>query len=269
MAGRAEKARTLALARHSYRGPADPARQRGAVVDVVVLLEITRGAVRVHEVAQARPAGGERGEKRVLHGRDQSLAARAREAPGARARMDARPEQAFVRVDVPDSDHDVGVHQQLLDADIAAARGAIEKLRGEALAERLDSEAGEQGVAGDVPGAPQHHAEAARIAKTQRRAAENEIQMIVLAWGRLRVDHAQAPRHAQMHDERAAVALEQQILATPRQPFYQPADDEAREVPRHAPAQIGVAHGDARDGLAEHERLDAAACDLDFGQLRH
>src|SRR5216683_7606666 len=91
LAGRAEKARALALACYAYRGPADAARQRGAVVDVVVLLEIARGAVRVHEVAQARPAGGERGEKRVPHGRNQSLAAREREAPGARARMDARP----------------------------------------------------------------------------------------------------------------------------------------------------------------------------------
>src|SRR5437879_3249878 len=183
--------------------------------------------------------------------------------------MDARPEQAFVRVDVPDSDHDASVHQQLLDADIAAARGAMEKLGGEALAERLDAELREQRVAGDVPGAPQHHAEAARIAEAQRRAAENEIQMIVLARGRPRVDHAQAPRHAQMQDERAAVALEQQILATPHQPFYDPPDDEACEVPRHAPAQIGVAHGDAGDGLAEHERLDAAAGDLDFRQLWH
>ena len=46
-------------------------------------------------------------------------------------------------------------------------------------------------------------------------------------------------------------------------------EGQAREVPRHTPAQIGIAHGDARDGLAEHERLDAAACDLDFRKLWH
>src|SRR5438309_951321 len=108
-----------------------------------VLLKIPRGAVGLHEVAQARTAGGYRSQKNVPHGGDQSLASRAGEAARARARMDARLEQTFVRVDVSDPDHDVGVHQQLLDADAAAARGPVEELGREMLAERLDAAAGD------------------------------------------------------------------------------------------------------------------------------
>src|SRR6266851_10266990 len=183
--------------------------------------------------------------------------------------MDARPEQAFVRVNVPDPDHDVGVHQQLLDADVAAARGPIEELRRELFAERLDAEPGEQGMSERVAVVPQHQAEAARIAQAQRDAAENEVHVIVLAWEGSRVDQPQAPRHAQVHHERAGVAFEQQILSTPHQAFHLLADEDASEVARNALTQIGIAYGDARNRLTEHERLDAPAGDLDFGQLWH
>jgi len=223
----------------------------------------------VHEIAQARPARGESGKKRIPHGRDQPLAARPREAPGARARMHARPEQTFVRIDVSDSDDDVGVHQQLLDAHIAAARRPMEEFRGELLAERLDTEAREQRMAKGISAVPQHHPETARIAQAQGGAAENEVQMIVRSRGSLRLDDAQAPRHAQVHDERASFAFEQQIFSTPHDPSYEPADDEAGDIPLHAPAQVGVAHGDAGDGLAQNERFDAAAGDLNFGKLWH
>src|SRR5258708_2446004 len=83
----------VAGARQVSGGPAGAAGRGGEVAAVVVLLEIARGAARGPEAARARPAGGERGEKRVPHGRNQPLAAREREAPGARARVDARPEQ--------------------------------------------------------------------------------------------------------------------------------------------------------------------------------
>src|SRR6267154_6137823 len=126
-----------------------------------------------------------------------------------------------------------------------------------------------QRMAGDVAVLPQHHAEAARIAQAQRGGAENEVHVIVIAGKRFRVDRAQASRHAQVHDERAGVALEQQILSAPLQPLHPLADEDAREPARNALAQIGIAHHDARDRFAEHERLDAAAGDLDFRQLWH
>src|SRR6266446_5072282 len=102
--------------------------------------------------------------------------------------MDARPEQALVRVNVSDPDHDLGVHQQLLDADVASARGPIEELGRETLVERLDAEPREQGMAERVAVVPQHHAEAAWIAQAQCDAAENEVDMIVLARERSRFD---------------------------------------------------------------------------------
>src|SRR6266851_4581634 len=183
--------------------------------------------------------------------------------------MDARPEQALVRVNVSDPDHDLGVHQQLLDADVASARGPIEELGRETLVERLDAEPREQGMAERVAVVPQHYAEAAWIAQTQRDTAENQVHMIVLAGKGLRFGQAQAPRHAQVHDERAGVAFEQQVFPTPHQAFHPLADESAGEFAGNALTQIGIAHGDARNRLAEHERLDAAAGDLDFGQLWH
>src|SRR5467141_2202674 len=183
--------------------------------------------------------------------------------------MDARPEQALVRIDVSDPDHDPGVHQQQLDAGAAAARGLVEELRREPIAERLHTELREQRVAGGVAGFPQHHAEAARIAQAQRGGAENQVHVIVIARKGSRVDRAQASRHAQVHDERTGVALEQQILSAPLQALHPLADEYARKLARNALAQIGIAHHDARDRFAEHERLDAAAGDLDFRQLWH
>src|SRR5437879_10585308 len=106
--------------------------------------------------------------------------------------MDTRPEQAFVRVDVSDPHHDVRVHQQLLDADIAAARGAIEELGREMLAERLDAEPREQGMTQRIAVLPQHHAEASRIAQAQYDAAEKEVHMNVLEWTGSAIRHAQA-----------------------------------------------------------------------------
>jgi hypothetical protein len=72
-----------------------------------------------------------------------------------------------------------------------------------------------------------------------------------------------------VHDERAGVALEQQVLSTTHQGFHPPADEDTGEFARKALAQIAIAHRDARNRLAEHERLDAAAGDLDFRKLWH
>src|SRR5262245_10456634 len=72
-----------------------------------------------------------------------------------------------------------------------------------------------------------------------------------------------------MHDERTGVAFEQDVLSAPPQLLDALSHHQPREVARHALPQIGVAHGDARDGFPEHERLDAAAGNLDFRQLWH
>jgi len=137
------------------------------------------------------------------------------------------------------------------------------------LAERLDPEPREQGMTERVAVVPQHHAEASRIAQAQHGAVEDQIHVIVLAGDGSRFGHAQAPRHPQVHDERAGVAFEQQILSTPHHAFHPLADEGAGEFAGNALTQVGIAHGDTRDRLAEHQRLDAAAGDLDFGQLWH
>jgi hypothetical protein len=145
----------------------------------------------------------------------------------------------------------------------------MEKLGGEFPAQRLDAETREQWMSGSVAWVPKQQAETARIAHAQGLAAEDEIHMIVRSRGHTRLDDTQAPGHAQVHDERTARALEQKVFPAPRNSIHTSADDEARDISLHASAQIGIAYGDARDGLSENERLDAAASDLYFGKFWH
>src|SRR5215467_14798498 len=72
-----------------------------------------------------------------------------------------------------------------------------------------------------------------------------------------------------MEDDRAGIAFEQEILPAPLEANHSLAYGQARDVARHALAQVGVAHGDARDGFPEHEGLDTATGDLDFRQFWH
>ena len=60
------------------------------------------------------------------------------------ARRDARAEQSLARVDVAHADHDLRIHDEMLDGDRALAGGAVEVLRVEVLAQGLGRELGEQ-----------------------------------------------------------------------------------------------------------------------------
>ena len=97
--------------------------------------------------------------------------------------MDARLEQAFVRVDVSDPHHDARVHQQLLDADVAAARDPVEKIRGKLRAEGLDAEPCEQRMARRVTTVPKNQAEAPRVAQPQRWVLAEDAEVYGYAFG--------------------------------------------------------------------------------------
>src|SRR5262245_192872 len=95
--------------------------------------------------------------------------------------MDSRLEQALVRVDIPDAYDHARVHQQLLDSDFAAARNAVEELGRKLIAERLHAQPREQRMPRRVAAGPNDDAETPRVAQTQGRTAEDQVQVIVLA----------------------------------------------------------------------------------------
>ena len=76
------------------------------------------------------------------------------------------------------------------------------------------------------------------------------------------------PRHAEVHDDLAVAAVEQQVLAAPAHRAHRPSGERAH-VLGHAPAQPGLAHLDGGDAQARKLARKAASRDFDFGQLGH
>jgi hypothetical protein len=111
-------------------------------------------------------------------------------------------------------------------------------------------------------------AEAARVVEAQAQARfEQQVELIVLQARGLPGSSAQAARHAQVQDQRAALEPQQQVLGAPA--------DRSRCAGRPAaPASLprsASAAGDrrcaARDAMAVGRALDAATRGFDLGQL--
>jgi hypothetical protein len=78
----------------------------------------------------------------------------------------------------------------------------------------LRPDTGKERMAQRIAVSPQHEPEAARIAQAHDGAArEHEIEMVVQRRGRCFIHDPQASRHAEVQEQRAAVAPEQQVLA--------------------------------------------------------
>ena len=79
----------------------------------------------------------------------------------------------------------------------------------------------------------------------------------------------EAPGHAEVHEQVAFVAIEEQVLAAPADREHFLAAQARGEVARDRPAQVRVAHDDIADPAAHHVGHEAAARRLDFGEFRH
>src|SRR4029077_13640918 len=104
LAGWTEEGGALTLHDAPDLRAAAPAGKPGAIVDPVALLEVARVAVGADEVAQGRAAGADRLAQRELDRGHQLRALFDRDLAGRLARIDARDEQAFARIDVADAD---------------------------------------------------------------------------------------------------------------------------------------------------------------------
>ena len=77
--------------------------------------------------------------------------------------------------------------------------------------------------------------------------------------------HPQPARHAEVQDQRAGAAIDQQVLAAPREAPNGSAGEELRQAPRHRLAHPPVANHGGPDALADQQRLQPAPRGFDFG----
>jgi hypothetical protein len=72
-----------------------------------------------------------------------------------------------------------------------------------------------------------------------------------------------------MHEQRAAVDPEQQVLAAPVDALDRPAFQSLCEIGRNRPAQAAVVYPHRSDATSDHARRDTASRRLDLRELGH
>ena len=77
--------------------------------------------------------------------------------------------------------------------------------------------------------------------------------------------YPQPSRHAQVQDQRAGAAVDQQVLAAPRQRAHGSSRDELRQPARHRLAQRAVAHHRRPYPSADQQWLQSAPRGFNFG----
>ena len=86
-------------------------------------------------------------------------------------------------------------------------------------------------------GSQQHGAEASRVVQAQSTAiAEQDVDVVMLAWRRVSVDHGQTAGHAQVQQHVRVAQTDQDVLATPRQRHHHPTSQLRIKGVRHWPA---------------------------------
>ena len=112
-----------------------------------------------------------------------------------------------------------------------------------------------------------HRTKAARIIQAQNSMGRHEIKVIVQRRLRHGAVEAQAAGHTQVHQQQAAVQVQQQVLAAPPDRRHRTADERAR-LAAERPTQ-GLADTHFKDAGAGDAAGKAAARDLDFGEFGH
>ena len=104
-----------------------------------------------------------------------------------------RAEQRLARVDIPDADDLLGVHDQKLDRDLAPARGAEQVLGVKGIAERLGGEVLQQAMALRIRRSPEQAPEASGVMEAEQEpVVDHEVPVIVSQRGSPHLEHSQA-----------------------------------------------------------------------------
>ncbi len=250
------------------RRPASRARLARALED----LERERARCRLAAAPDA-PLAGDRASLALADGLREDGHDRLVEAPDRRRRerlhglerMDLRPVEDLIRVDVADARDELGVEEHGFDRPAPAAEPLREDLGREAGLERLGADRGLERrahlIVHDV-----EPAETARVLEVEVERAEMDGEARPLR-RRLRGGlDPELPRELQVEDERAPAAeVDEHELPAPSQPA-----DRAVERPDRRPPLGGrVVERDAPDAGAADSLREVTNDVLDLGQLGH
>jgi hypothetical protein len=115
-----------------------------ASVDPELGLHLSGGAVGVSVIAQSRALAGNASPERALDSAHQRFELRGIHVAGRAQRVEARPPQRLVRVDVPNACEDALVEDNGLQGRAPACEAVDERSRRERPAERLDADLGRE-----------------------------------------------------------------------------------------------------------------------------
>lgn len=219
LATRAIKARTLPLPDLFDICTTFPARLPGPAINPILLLEISGIAVAANEIAQAAAACFYRAPEGFLDCLRQSRASSRSNPAGSVGGINTGKKERFVCVNVSDADDNAAVHQYLFNAGATVSGFAIKQLAVERFGKGFGSQVRQQGVIGGISRSPQHSPKATGIPKTENHAViQEQIDMIVLLWSDIscKGQQSQAAGHAEMQDQRASTAVEQEVFSATR-----------------------------------------------------
>ena len=114
------------------------------IVNFKLLFEVARLAVTPVKVSQRRAAGLDRAAQDIPDCLRKRIVSMAGNSSGCTLGIDAGQEQRFARVDIADTDDDLGIHDELLDADLATSGRLPEILTVELVTQRFRSQVGKQ-----------------------------------------------------------------------------------------------------------------------------
>ena len=115
-----------------------------------------------------------------------------------------------------------------------------------------------------------HAAEAARVVEADAAPrVEHDLDVIVGQALGVGLEHAQVPRHAEVHEQGPRVGLDQEVLGPAPDRADAPAGQLSLEGRRQPPAQAPLGNPDRDNPPAPQDGLKAAARRFDFGEFRH
>src|SRR5579864_4675094 len=268
LAGRAIVRGALPLGNRPDRRAASAAGPAGALVYVQALAEVAGRAVGAEVVAQRRAPGADRLGEHRAHALHQPRGLGARQAARLALRAQPRPEQRLAGVDVAHADDQLAVHDELLERHAPPAADAPQVVGVEGARERLGGEPGEQRMARRIAGGVDEAAEAARIVEAQRQSrVEHQVEVVVGQARGVGRHGAQVAGHAEVHQQRPRLELQQQVLGAPPDARDALPGDPGRQGTRHRPAQARLVDGERGDAALARVGREPAPRGFDLGKL--
>lgn len=211
---RAIKRAALRLHDVDNRAGTDAAWFVATAIDVQRLLEITRFAVRIDEVAQGGAALFNRTVQQLFDVSDQTLCILQAQRAAWRAWIDSAKEQRLVGVDIAHADDDVRLHQHGFDRAVPRVQALVQIGAVKGLLQRLGAEFGQEWMLQWVAGAPEQSAEAPWVMQAKMQpVGEGDVHMVM---GQARgscLHQSQTTRHAKMQQYAAMRQAQQDVLA--------------------------------------------------------